>query len=54
MSATNFSSVLWHAIIILSVCIIDEGPFYAKHRANEEMLYDIVYCGSKDYKTTRL
>lgn len=54
MSVTNFGSVLWHATIILSICIIDEGPFYAKHWANEEMLYDIVCCGSKDSKTTRL
>lgn len=54
MSVTNFSSVLWHATIILSVYITDKGPFDAKHQANEEMLYDIVYCGSKDYKTTRL
>lgn len=53
MSVTNFGSVLWHATIILSVCITDKGPFYAKHRANDGMLYYTVYCGSKDYKTIR-
>ena len=54
MSVTNFGSVLWHATIILSVCIIDKGSSYAEHWENDKILYDIVCCGSKDSKTTRL